>query len=287
MTAASERLHVSQPAVSKHIRDLEKELGTPLLDRHPRGVTLTAAGEVLLRHARRVHALQDEARDELESLRGARSGHLSVGASTTIGSYFLPVVLERFHRVMPGIRLSLVVANTRDIQSQLLDYELDIGLTEGFVEPGAFDARVFARDELVPVASPAFATAHPVRDVTALSRLPCVMREPGSGTRAVVEQAFFEHGTRPRELMALGSTEAIKRIVAAGVGYAVISRLAVRDELADGRLARLRIPGLTVRRPLHLIRLQSRSAPPALAAFAHLLGVAIDDGRHAQPAAEA
>ncbi len=271
VTVGAERLHISQPAVSKHIRELEEELGTPLFDRHPRGVTLTAGGEVVLHHARRMLALQQAARDELAALRGVRSGRLAIGASTTIGSYLLPGLLQDFHHAHPGIRVSLVVANTRDIQSQLLDYALDLGLTEGFVEPGAFDARTFARDQLLPVASPAFAAAHRIDSARELTALPCILREPGSGTRAVVERAFARQDLRPEVLMSLGSTEAIKRTVAAGLGYAVISKLAVATELAEGRLVRLPVPELAIARPLHRIRVQSRSAPPALAAFVALL----------------
>lgn len=271
ITAGSERLHVSQPAVSKHIHDLEEELQTPLFDRHPRGVTLTAAGEVLLRHARRMQALQEDARDELASLQGVRSGRLAIGASTTIGSYLLPDLLERFHHAHPGIRISVVVANTRHIQRQLMDYALDIGLTEGFAEQEAFHAEVFTRDKLVPVASPAFDRAHKVCDLESLGTLPCILREEGSGTRAVVERAFARHHLTPRPLMSLGSTEAIKRLAGSGLGYAVVSKLAVSEDLADGRLVRLPIQELTIDRPLHLIRLKERSVPSAASAFMQLL----------------
>ncbi len=270
ITSGSERLHISQPAVSKHIHDLEDELGTTLFDRHPRGVSLTASGAVLLRHARRLQALEEDARDELASLQGIRSGRLAIGASTTIGSYLLPPVLDRFYRHHPGIRISLVVGNTRHIQQQLADYALDIGLTEGFVEPD-FHAEVFASDRLVPVASPAFARGHAIDDLSRLAAAPCIMRESGSGTRAVIERAFARHALQPHELMSLGSSEAIKRIAASGLGYTIISRLAVAEELADGRLAELPVPQLTIERPLHLIRLRGRSISPALAAFMEML----------------
>ena len=271
ITAGSERLHVSQPAVSKHIHDLEEELQTALFDRHPRGVSLTAAGEVLLRHARRMQTLEENARDELASLQGVRSGRVAIGASTTIGSYLLPALLEQFHRSHPGIRISVVVANTRHIQQQLMDYALDIGLTEGFAEQEAFHAAVFARDKLVPVASPDFARTNKLRDLASLGAAPCILREEGSGTRAVVERAFARHHLKPRSLMSLGSTEAIRRLAGSGLGYAVVSKLAVSEDLADGRLVRLPIPELMIDRPLHLIRLKERSIPSAVSAFTHLL----------------
>lgn len=271
ITAGSELLHISQPAVSKHIRDLEQELDTLLLDRHPRGVTLTEAGEVVLRHARRMKALQEDVREELASLRGLRSGHLAIGASTTIGSYLVPEALELFHRTHPGIRLSLEVANTRHIQTRLSNYELDLGLTEGFVESEDLEAEVFAHDRLVPVAAPDFVHRHRVDGLQTLAQLPCVLRESGSGTRAVVERAFERHSTRVQPLMSLGNTEAIKRVVAGGLGYTVISELAVRDELDTKRLCKLKIPELSIPRPLHLIRLKGRSTSPALAAFIGLL----------------
>lgn len=276
ITSGSERLHISQPAVSKHIRDLEQELGTVLLDRHPRGVSLTAAGEVLLRHARRMHTLQDDALDELASLQGTRTGRLAIGASTTIGSYLLPPILESFYRSNPGIRISLVVANTRQIQQQLMDYELDVGLTEGLVDQETFHAEVFAGDQLVPVSSPGFARHNQITNLDSLSVMPCILREIGSGTRVVVERSFTQNGLQPRILMSLGSTEAIKHIVGSGLGYAVISKLAVHEELDSGRLLRLPVPELTIERPLHLTRLKERSISSALAEFIRFLG---DDDR--------
>lgn len=271
ITAGAERMHISQPAVSKHILDLESELGTPLLDRHPRGVTLTVGGEVMLRHARRMQVLQNDVRDELASLKGVSSGRLAIGASTTIGSYLLPMALEGFHRTNPGIRISLAVENTHHIQAQLLDYALDIGLTEGFVDSNSFDAEVFAHDRLIPVTSAKFRQEHKIRDLLTLAELPCIQREKGSGTRAVVERAFAQHSARPSTLMSLGNAEAIKRIVASGLGYTVISELAVSEELSDGRLVRLPVRELTIARPLHLVRLKGRSTSPALAAFVDLL----------------
>ena len=218
-----------------------------------------------------MQALQEDARDELASLQGVRSGRLAIGASTTIGSYLLPTLLERFHRSNPGIRISVAVGNTRHIQQQLMDYALDIGLTEGFVEHDVFHTEVFARDSLVPVASAAFARTQKIRDLVSLGAAPCILRESGSGTRAVVERAFARHALTPNTLMSLGSTEAIKRITAAGLGYAVVSNLAVAEELSDGRLVQLKVPELTFERPLHLIRLKERSIPSAVSAFMHLL----------------
>ena len=144
-------------------------------------------------------------------------------------------------------------------------------MTEGFAEQEAFHAEVFSSDRLVPVASADFARVHKIHDLELLGTAPCILRESGSGTRAVVERAFARHELTPHTLMSLGSTEAIKRVAASGLGYAVLSKLAVAQELSDGRLVQLDIPELTFERPLHLVRLKERSIPAAVNAFMSLL----------------
>ena len=128
------RLHISQPAVSKQLKEFEHTLGLPLFDRLPKGVRLTAAGEQLLVFARRVAAAEGAAEQTLAELRGLHAGRLAIGASTTIGNYLLPALLAQCRQTWPGIEIALEIANTDVIQHKLLENSLDLGLTEGFVE---------------------------------------------------------------------------------------------------------------------------------------------------------
>jgi len=268
ISLGAQRLHISQPAVSKQIQELERSLGTKLFDRVPRGVRLTESGELLAGYARRLFALETEAETALAELRGLERGRLAVGASLTIGGYLLPDVLAKFHQQYPGIELAVDIANTDEVQTRLLDGVLDIAVTEGFVEHPELEASVFYEDEMVVIVPP----GHPLLDEVEVTpaRLceePFLMREEGSGTRAVVERAFAERLLAVRPVMSLGSIEAIKRAVAAGIGVAMVSGLTVTLEQEAGKLVILPIMDLTVRRPLHLLQTRHRNMSRAAQAF--------------------
>ena len=272
MTRGAERLDISEPAVSKQVRDLERALGVPLFDRIGRRVRLSRAGEVLADYARRLFALAHEAEEAMTDVRAAGRGRLAIGASTTIGTYLLPGVLAEFWRRHPRVELLVQIENTEQVHRRLAGHELDLGLTEGPVEEGELDAEVFHQDELVMIAAPGHRLAgRPRVPLSAVREEPFILREPGSGTRAVEERALARLKLPVRVVMALGSTEAIKRVVAAGVGLAVVSRLAVDAECAAGTLAVLPVAGLRIARPLHLVRRRGRRDGPALQAFCAVL----------------
>jgi len=270
--AGAARLRISEPAVSRQVRDFEHRLGTALFDRLPRGMRLTSSGEVLSQYARRIFAIERQAETALAELRNLDAGDLAIGASTTIGNYLLPPILAEYARRHPGIRVELDVGNTEEIQKHLLEDRLDVGLTAGLVGHDDLRASVFMHDRLVVVAAPGF-IARNTRSfrVEELADLPWVTREAGSGTRAVLEQALAEHGLKPRQVMALASTEAIKRAVAAGAGIAVVSDATVTTELQQGELVRLSAQAFPVRRPLHLLLHRHRQPSRAAAAFLALL----------------
>lgn len=272
VTRAAKQLSLSQPALSKQLAELEEALSAVLFDRLPRGMRLTAAGEVLLRHAERIYAAERAAESELSELSGLRAGRLSIGASTTIGSYLIPSVFGAFQRAHPEVRLELEIANTTVIQAMVSDGRIDLGLTEGNVPSEQFTVEVVHYDELVAVASP----THPLskkRKVHAqeLSNAPFICRERGSGSREVIEAALAERGLTLTPAMALGSTEAIKNAVAAGLGVAILSRLTVELELTAGRLALIELRDLSLRRALHMVQLRGKHPSPAVAAFVSLL----------------
>jgi DNA-binding transcriptional LysR family regulator len=272
MTLGAERLDVSQPAVSKQVRDLERALGVPLFDRVGRRVRLSQAGAILADYARRLFALAREAEEAMADVRAVERGRLAIGASTTIGTYLLPGVVAAFWRRHPGVEVLVDIGNTEQVHRRLAGHELDVGLTEGFVEEEELDAEVFSLDELVVIAAPGHPLAGKPRvPVSAVQQEPFILREPGSGTRAVEERALARLKVRARAVMALGSTEAIKRVVAAGVGLAIVSRLAVAAECAAGTLAVLAVAGLHIERPLHLVRRKGRRDGPAVRAFCGVL----------------
>ena len=279
VSRGAERLCVSQPAVSKQVRELEAALGLKLFDRLPRGVRLTQAGEVLAGYARRLFAVEADAERAIAELKGLSQGSLRVGASLTIGGYLLPEILGAFRKLYPGIDLELEIANTQVIQQKLRENALDVALTEGFVEIGEaknelddLEAEIFHWDELVAVVPPGHRLLKE-KGLTAAQFCaePFLMRETGSGTREVVERALAQQKVVVHPTMSLGSTEAIKRAVSAGLGVAIISRLALSTELAAGLLQVVAISNLRIERPLHIVRLRGKSESEAARAFFKLL----------------
>ncbi len=266
-------LRLSQPAVSKSVRELEREVGLSLFDRAGRTTSLTDAGALLLARARELFGVERLAEEELSALRGLETGILRVGASTTVATYFLPPLLARFHAEHPRVVLRVLSANTRAIARRLLEGRLDIALVEGPVAHRRISIVPWREDELVVIAP----STHPLvrREKVSASDLvgePFILREPGSGTRVVAEAALAAHGIHPTATVQLGSTEAIKQAVAAGLGLAVVSRAAAADQLALGYIAVLRLDRMSLRRPLTELRLANRSASATTIAFRCLLG---------------
>jgi DNA-binding transcriptional LysR family regulator len=274
LTRAAHNLRVSQPAVSKQLADLEADVGTQLFDRLPRGVRLTAAGQVLYAHAERILRAEQAATSELEQLRNLGQGRLSIGASTTIGSYLVPSLFGALHQRHPGVQLDLQIANSAAISAAVLDNRIDLGLTEGLAptDAAALSAQTIAHDEMVVIAAPKHpALARAPMTARKLLDLPLLMREPGSGTREVIEAALLAKGLRADPAMSLGGTEALKNAVLHGLGIAIVSRLTVEHELRSVRLAELVVSDLRIRRELQLLLLKGKRTSPAANAFVELL----------------
>ena len=268
ISRGAERLYVSQPAVSKQISEMESRLGAALFERLPRGVRLTEAGRLLQEYAKRSFALSAEAEQALADLQGLKQGTLTVGASLTIGVYLLPEVFGAFHRRHPGITLDLEIANSLTIQRQLLNGGIDIALIEGGALHEGLQAEKIGEDELVAVTAPGYTLSDTAGiSIAQLCQEPFVLREAGSGTRAVLEHALAARGLTARPVMTLGSTEAVKRAVAAGIGVAFISRLALSLEIEMGRLSVLTLSDFSLRRPLHRLRRVGGHESRAVSAF--------------------
>ncbi|HEU5327705.1 MAG: LysR family transcriptional regulator [Thermomicrobiales bacterium] len=268
VTRAAEALHISQPAVTRALHELERDTGLPLVEHVGRGIALTEAGRLLASYARRLFDLVAEAERALDETRGLRQGRLAVGASTTIGIYLLPEVLGVYRAQYPGIELFLDIGNTTVIAERLQRRLLDIALVEGPVDAAELGLAVtpYRDDDLVLIVAPGHSLAG--RRVTSadLAALQWILREPGSGTRAVVDRALAAVGITPQTSLELGSTEAIKRAVAAGLGVSIVSHLAVGQELALGRLAVVPVDDLNITRQLTILqRVNTRPQPVGLA----------------------
>jgi DNA-binding transcriptional LysR family regulator len=277
-TKAAAKLNLSQPAISKSLNELERQLDIQLIDRTGRTVRLTDAGRTLYARASELFGVERAAEQELRELRGLKRGTLRIAASTTIATYMLPPYLGRFHTRHPRIRIQTTSANTRSVLKMLLEFRVDVALVEGPVTDPRVTVVPWKDDELIVIASP----SHPLRQqpnvsVSTIASEQFLVREPGSGTRVVTEHALATHGVRLSNTMRVGGTEAIKQAVAAGLGLAIVSRAAAADQLALGRIAVLPIEGLTIRRTLAQIKLHGRASTASAREFESLLAQPVDE----------
>jgi DNA-binding transcriptional LysR family regulator len=268
VTAASEKLHVSQPALTREIRELEERFGVPLFDRLPRGMQPTEAGKLLAQYAAQIFSLAEAAENAMGEFAGVKRGHLKLAASRTIGVYLLPSVLDEFRRLYPGVTVDVSVSNTEDVEGTLLAQDCQIGLVEGPYNTSVFDAAMIGRDQLVAVAG----ATHPLagkRRVSAadIGSGELVVRESGSGTRTIVEQAYLEKGIEFKPKLSIGSPEGIKQLLRLGNAVAWVSRLSVADDLQSGVLVELSIHDLTIMRELNMIWRKERTLSPSARAF--------------------
>ncbi|MDB5082236.1 MAG: hypothetical protein JWP00_4160 [Chloroflexi bacterium] len=279
-TRAAEELFISQPAVSKQVRELERSLGLALFESNARRkVQLTPAGQTIYDYAARIFGLVDDIERAVDDIKGLRKGRLAVGASTTIGIYILPPLLGRYKASYPHIDLFLDIANNEQIQHKVITRQLELGLVEGFVSGEELSALEWQADELVLIC----AANHPLCRKAAEGQLtskevlayPLILREEGSGTRDVLEKALTDNHLDWTLGMELGSTEAIKQVVAAGLGISFVSYNTIELELTTGRLARLPISDLQLRRTLWLVFRPDRHFSPAGQAFLKELQVSL------------
>ncbi len=264
---AAREVHLTQPAVSMQIRELERIAGLPLFERGRGRLRLTAPGEALLVHAQRVIAELRDAEAALAALAGLARGRLTIAAVST-AKYFAPKLLARFTQRHPGIELRLLVSNRAEVVRLLADDEVDLAITGTTPHELPLAARSFARHPLLVVAAP----DHPLarrRRVAAgeLSGQAFLVREPGSGTRAALDRFLRAARIHPGRAMEMHSNETIKQAVMAGMGIAFLSGHAVGLELAAGYLVVLPVEGLPVYRDWNVVHREGKVLSPAAAAF--------------------
>lgn len=266
------RLYLSQPTVSQQIKQLERQLGVLLFDRTGKELRLTSAGKTLYPFALRVRQEIEAAEQAMRALHGTVSGPLKLGASTTIGNYWLPRILASFKGRYPLAEPSLVIENSAILLQRLHRGELHLLMVEGprpteaaesaESQKARFRVERFFEDRLILVASPTLGLPAPL-EFSELSRLPWILRESGSGTRDVLMQYLGAQGVAPlHAVLELGGSEAIKRAVELGAGVACLSSLAVEEELRTGRLREIQVNGWNICRPLWLVAPTDRYLNP-------------------------
>ncbi|MDQ7095074.1 LysR family transcriptional regulator [Desulfosporosinus sp. PR] len=258
ISLAAKRLHMSQPSISLQIQNLESQYGARFLERTNKGVSLTQAGQVFYEHICQVLEIFQNMQETILTLRDEEHGLVNLGATLTIGEYVLPPILTYLNQLHPDIDFRVKIANTEVISQEVLEKRLHIGLIEGPVYlHKELQIESFWEDELVVV----IPYHHPwaKKDNITLAELPnelMIAREVGSGTRKVIELALSERGFDPDNLnitMELGSTHAIKQVVAAGLGMTIISALTVCQECEHQIFKKLTIQESPIKRSLNIL----------------------------------
>ena len=284
---AADVLHLSQPAVSHHIRHLETELGLPLLDRVGKRAFPTRAGRLLLEHAQRALGELEAARQAIQLLRGVTGGRVRVGTGATASIYRLPPLLRRLRARYPHLELSVVTGNSPDIVSAVVQNELDVGIVTLPVSERRVHVSTLWVEPLVAIAAPERAWRGR-RPLTAaeVARSPLILFERGGTIRRVIEAWFRRCRVTPAVAMELGNQEAIKQLVAAGLGVSISPAVAVQQEVARGVLvARDLTPSL--QRRLGLVRRRNKGMTPAVRAVVSALSPrasSAEAARHARSA---
>lgn len=273
-TKAAELLFMTQPAVTFQVKQLEEHFNTRLFERSHGKITLTPAGDLALDYAERILGLTAEMEARISELTGQVSGPLLIGASTTIAEYMLPRLLGEFKQKHPDTQARLTVANSETIENKVAEHTLDIGLIEAPSHHPNLVTQVCCEDELVLICAP-FSDLSKLDMVTPkqVASHPYVSRESGSGTRECIDDYFKLSGVNLDELnlvMELGSREAIKGAVAAGLGVAVVSSTTVAKEIRLGELTAIPLDP-PLRRQLSLVYPQEKFRSKLLQSFLDFL----------------
>jgi len=269
---AAEELHFSQPAVSAQIRHLEDSLGVKLFDQIGRKTHLTQAGEELYLYSQKIFSVIDETMDVMEALRSPYYGRLSVGADTTVGSYVIPGLLGKFRQIYPQVEILLQVLNRASLIEAIFNNRVELAVMGSVPDDAPVEIEPFAFNPLVLVAAPTHRLAGlknvPIEE---LGREHFLLREQGSGTRAALEKALEDAGLPLQVSMQVGNNSAIKQGVAAGLGIALISRVAIDMELETNRLVILDVEGFPIIRQWRLVHVKDKYLSATARAFKSFL----------------
>ena len=252
VTKAAEALHMTQPAVTRALQDMEEYYGVRLFERMHRGITVTESGKAL--YAYSLHIADTFEQMEYALLHWDHQGVLRVGSSITIGNYMMPGIIRRFQAEEPDLHIRVMVNNSERIQEALLSNELDMALLEGEADRETFTITAFAGDRLVPVLPP----EHPLagRKAVSLSRLArerLLLRDPGSAGRQLLDGAFAAAGLSPQPLWESVSTQALVRAVSEGLGISVLPEQLVQDDLMAGHISTCTLKNVPLTRTFYMV----------------------------------
>lgn len=257
-TRAANELFITQPAVTKHIQELEAEYDLRLFDRRGNKISLTRAGKIMLKYTEEISGRYSEMEFELGNIKNEFAGHLRLGASTTIAQYVIPPVLALFQRRFQNIGLSLVNANTEKIEDLLLNNDIDLGIVEGRSHRQDLRYTAFLEDELAGVVHSGSSLSK-LNEISVdhLLKIPVILRERGSGTLEVIEHALRKAGIRLpdlRVLMYLGSTESIKSFLHFSDCMGFISTRAIEKEIVSGQLRIITVKNFRITRQFQFVQ---------------------------------
>lgn len=268
---AGKAVHLSQPTVSSHIKDLEDHFDCRLIDRLAKEAVPTKAGRLLHRYARRMIALRDETESAMAEFKGKVKGSLELGGSTIPGAFILPAIIGAFTAKFPEVSVSLTIADTRQIIQAIVAGDLELGVVGAVAENAAVEQIPLVEDEMCLVVPKGHRWFKKTRVTPEeLMMEPFIIREQGSGTLKSIRHSFAEAGLNINDLNVvaqIGSTEAIRQGIKGGMGLSILSAIAVSDDVASGRLKTLNIAGLDLKRAFYLTYHRQRSLSPLCSTF--------------------
>ncbi len=272
-TRASEQMNISQPTISEHIKNLEKELGCSLFDRLGRSILPTSQAEFLYPRALKIIGDFEKITHDINRVGDSVRGEIVIGASTIPGTYILPKLAVLFKKQYPEVSFEILIDDSANITEKVLAHELFCGVIGARMESRKLIYDPVVEDELVLVATK---ETFPKRTMgmDELHAVPFLMRENGSGTRRIMENRLEVAGLRPEGIQAaavLGSTAAVREAVKEGLGVSILSRLAVREELKSGLLHEINLPGVSMKRHFFLIGHQKKTLPHQYQVFCDFL----------------
>ncbi|MDM5284502.1 selenium metabolism-associated LysR family transcriptional regulator [Peribacillus frigoritolerans] len=265
---AGDILNLSQPGVSLHIRNLENELGTKLIYRSPKQVQITEPGKILYRHAKQMLNHYETAKREINEFNNVVSGTMKIGASFTIGEYYLPKVLAEFAAQYPMVDIQIIISNSNDVIQGIRSNKLDIGLIEGETDYKDIDVRPFMNDEMIVVVP----LDHPLSQMdliegNMLQNQTWVLREQGSGTRTYSDKLLSSLELNIKKTFIFTSIQGVKEAVMAGLGIALLSRLTVQKELKSNELKTFHLKNEPLIRPFSIVKKLDFEASKAMELF--------------------
>lgn len=280
---AGHAIHLSQPTVSSHIKDLEQHIGCPLIDRLARRAVPTKAGELLYTYALRLLALRDETETVLAEYQGQHKGQLPIGGSTIPGGYLLPKIIGGFNLVYPDIRVLLMIEDSGRIVEKTLAGEIEMGVVGARFSERHLSETALTSDTLKLIVPPNHRWSDKATiEIDDLRQEPMIIREMGSGTRHVFENAIKPKGLRLHDqfriVAEIGNTAGVIAGIKSGLGVSILSTRAIEDDLKHQTLVALNIKGVDLQRQFYLVSDQRRTLSPLARAFQNYIKTQVRDG---------